>query len=757
MKVSKDGGVTFVEIDDNPEQQKIAQSKGYEAYVEVTNGEKNARIKATPDQMKIAQDKGYNLLETHANKMKSMTPREPYSPLMSAAHGAANTASMGFGDEIYGGIQAAKAGLSGKPMGDAYTSNRDVYRKEYNKSSSDNPVSNFVGQVGGGMLMPGAAATKGASLGKAMMSGAKVGAAQGAIQGVGDSEEMDNALGSGLAGGVGGGLMGGAGGLVGRAIARPSRTAKDIKEVFTDQFPAYLRAAVKGTAEGAKAGQERAGGFGSLIGAPIGGVQAVVDQRRQLNNLERMVQESRASGESVLPGTYSERPPLQIAGPRDTPRSGQDFIDAEYVDGPAQRMLSAPKPEGAKASFAEFVSKPKPNRPPEVSPNLTNKEYVARMMLEPGPSKMKKFYSEKAASQFPGQLDSETANRIHEMGTDARTRARTFNRDDAANDLVKPFEQSRQVFKEARSQRFGELQEQASKQYQGSDKILQDIGDALEDSLSTNETKGIQGLLQDIQNKVAAGKGTRRQGLKPGNWDEVDGVEKFNRLQKAREQLYAKKIFAKKEGLSEAEYILQDLVNKIDDELKLSPEKVEADAMYTKAKRLDKSMFNKADFEGGVDKYKIANMLKNTESAKRFRDNLSRFQEFIDDPNLNPKLKKEGQQLLDQFKSAADLSEQQRVLNDFRYRNGPSSGAIERQTAVLGGKTSPLTQAVTAPSGFFNSADQMAKDQSKRLFGKPFSQLSPEEKDKVVKVWFWQGKNPDHDEDDLMKFFKKLK
>ena len=752
MKVSKDGGETFVEIDDDPEQQKIAQSKGYEPYVEVTNGERNARIKATPDQMKIAQEKGFNLLETHANKVAAMKPREPYSTGMSVAHGAANSATLGFGDEIFGGMQAAKAGLQGKPMSPAYMSGRDVYRNEYEKSQADNPIAGFFGQLGGGMLVPGAAATKGAGLGKAIISGAKTGAVQGAIQGIGETEDSDQNMSGAVFGGVTGGLMGGAGGAIGRAISRPSRTAKDVKEVFTDQVPAYVRAAVKGTAEGAKEGQEMAGGVGSLVNAPIGGVKALIDQRRQMKALEEMVRESRASGESVLPGSYREKPLLQIAGPRDDP----NIIDAEYYTGEPQKLLGSGQ-QSSIPTLAEAMNKGGPRRPPEISSELTNKEYVARMMLEPGPSKMKQFYSEKAASQYPGQLDSETANRIHEMGTDARTSARTFNRDEAAKDLVKPFERSREVFKEARGQRFGELQDEAAKQYKGSDKILQDIGDALEDALSTNETKGIQGLLEDIQNKVAAGKGTRRQGLQAGNWDEVDGVEKFNRLQKAREQLYAKKLYAKKEGLSESEYILQDLVNKIDAELKLSPEKVEADAMYSKAKRLDKSLFNKTDFEGGVDKYKIAGMLKNTDSAKRFRDNLGRFQEFIYDPKLNPKLKKEGQQLLDQFKGASDLSEQQRLLNDFRYRNGPSSGAIERQTAVLGGKTSPLTQAVTAPSGFWNSADQMAKDRSKRLFGKPFAQLSPSEKDKLVKVWFWEGKNPDHDEADLMKYFNKLK
>ncbi len=735
MKVSKDGGQTFVEISDDPEQQQIAQSKGYDPYVEVTNGEKRARIKGTPDQMKIAQDKGYNLIETADNQAKATKPREPYSPLMSAAHGAANTMALGFGDEIYGGIEAAKAIGSGKPMSPAYMSGRDAYRNEYKKSADDNPASNFVGQFAGGALLPGAAAVKGGSLGKAILSGAKVGGVQGAIQGAGEADEADDVLGGAAFGGLTGGVMGGAGGLIGRAITRPKRTAADIREAVTEDLPNYVRAGFKGAAEAGKKGNESFGSMGALVKAPMGAIE-VVDQRRQMVNLQKMVDESRASGESVQPGRYYEKPMLQIASPKD-PR----IIDAEYVD-------EVPK------SFADAV---KTQRTPEISSEVTNKEYVARMLTEPGPSKIKQFYAEKGASQYPGQLDSETYNSILEMGPESRNAARRFNRDEAGGALVPGFNKAREVFDDARSQRWNELHGEARSQYEGNDKILMSIGDALEDAASENGTKSIKGILEDVQNFVAAGKGAKGRGFKEGAWDQVDGSERFNRLQQARRELYDTGVHAKMTGLSRADQIIKKLTKEIDAELKISPEKVEADGMWSKSKSLEESFFDPTDFKGGVDKYKIGNMLKGTDSAKRFRDNIGRFEEFISDPNLNPKLKNEGQKLLKEFKGAASTAEQQRILNDFRYRNGPSGAAIDRQTAVLGGQTSPLAEAVTAPSGFLSSADQFTKDRSRRFYGKPYSQLAPSEKDKLMKLWFWEKKNPDHGQDDLEKYFRKLK
>ena len=726
MKVSKDGGQTFYEIGDEPEEQKTAMDKGYKPYVEVTkNGTERFTIEGSPEEMHKAESKGYNTVEAHEN-LSRYPARTPYSKTASAAQGLTSGLMMDFDDEASGGIAGAKAYLKDKDPFAAYRSQRDAYRQEKGKAQADNPWSYGGASLVGSMAFPGGAAVKGGRLGQALATGAKAGAIGGAVQGVGNSEELGDTVGDAAFGAGVGGLTGGVAGGLFRGALRPSRTASDLKELATETIPGYMRAMMGGAKETGKAMNESFGSVGSVVGAPIGAVKGVRDQARKASEFKGLVDQSRLTGESVP--SYD-----------DLPTPAKQPLDVEFHESPGIQ-----------------IKEPPPRRP-QISDDVTDKEYVARMMLEPGPSKIKEFYADKGASQFPGQLRADSYNKLLEMGVEGRTKARAFNRDEHGAELLPDFQESRKVFKDARNERFGELQGRAASQYEGSDDILIHIGDAIEDAGSTNETKSIQGLLHDIQNKVAAGKGNKRQGLTPGNWDEVDGAEKFNRLQKAREQLYSKKLYAKQNGLSEAEHILQDLVEKIDRELKFSPDKVEADRVYSKAKGLDKSMFNKTDFEGGIDKYKIAGMLKNTDSAKRFRDNIGRFEEFVNDPSLNPQLKASGQKLLDRFRAASDTAEQQRALNDFRFANGPSSAAIERQTAIMGGPTNPLAEAVRAPSGFMNAADEFAKSRSQRFFGKPFQSLSPSEKDTLVKVWFWEKKNPSHTREQLEKYFAKVR
>lgn len=125
--------------------------------------------------------------------------QEPYTKLGSAAMGAAQGATLGFDDEIAG---AAKA-LIDKGVGDKrdfwdiYKTVRDGVRKEHEKAASDNPISNFAGNIVGGvapMLIPGvgealggAKLAEGASIEAKIGQMATTGAKVGAIAGLGGS------------------------------------------------------------------------------------------------------------------------------------------------------------------------------------------------------------------------------------------------------------------------------------------------------------------------------------------------------------------------------------------------------------------------------------------------------------------------------------------------------------------------------------------------------------------------------------------
>lgn len=734
---SKDGQNFFEINDDDESQRKIAESKGYQPYITVTkDGEKHTPIRATADQMKIAEKKGYFESNSFQNLRASQKDREPYSMLESGAAGLTSNLTMGFDDELSGAISAGKAAMNGRDPMKAYEEQRNMYRTEAEKAQQDNPWSYGGGALLGGMAIPGAAAANTARLGKAIAQGAKIGAVQGAVQGVGDAKEMSDVPKEMAFKGVLGGAMGGAGAVAGRAITAPGRTGEEIKEAFTDKFPAYIKAAWGGLKEGSK----DVPGIASVVTSPIEAIRAVADQRRLHKGMEELVDKSIASGESTI---------------RKGANSGQDYIDAEYFD--EKPMLSLPAP-GENKAMLQIKDPPPPRRskPVEFDSQPTDKQYMARMLMEDGPNSIKRFTADRSTTVFPGEIDPDAYNSLLEMGTAGRTKARNFNRDQAAEELLPHLEKSREVFDQTRSQRWNELHGAARKGYKANDQILIDIGDALEDASSENSTRSILNVLHDVQNMVGSGKGAKRRGLSEGTWDQVDDAEKFNRLQQARKQLYAQGVYAKQNGLTEAESIIQGLTKKIDASLKVSPEKVEADRMWSKSRDLDKHFFDKTEFGDTLDKYKVAGMLKNTDSAKRFRDNIGRFEEFINDPGLNPKMKAEGQKLLNAFKEASNTAEQQRALHEFRFKDGPTSAAIQRQTAVLGGDNSPLKEAIRGPSTFMTAADNTMKTLTRRYYGgQDFNSLSPAEKDRIVKAWFKIKKDPNWSEEAQDKFFKK--
>lgn len=116
-------------------------------------------------------------------------PRQPIPEAESAIAGAAQGATLGFGDEIYGAFRGATKALARKG---SFTENYGKYRdqnREYNKqAAADNPKSYLGGNLAGGLVttaaIPGAGALKGAGIIKTGLQTA----ALGGIAGLGDTE-----------------------------------------------------------------------------------------------------------------------------------------------------------------------------------------------------------------------------------------------------------------------------------------------------------------------------------------------------------------------------------------------------------------------------------------------------------------------------------------------------------------------------------------------------------------------------------------
>jgi hypothetical protein len=134
--------------------------------------------------------------------------------------GGAQGATLGFGDEVGGVIQALGRkffqGDGDKDFADLYREERDAFRSENAQAEQDQGGAYLAGNLGGGIitapLMPGGAGASGL---KALV---KSGAALGAVSGAGSSEA--DTLGGVAADTALGGVLGGVSGAVGKGIEK---------------------------------------------------------------------------------------------------------------------------------------------------------------------------------------------------------------------------------------------------------------------------------------------------------------------------------------------------------------------------------------------------------------------------------------------------------------------------------------------------------------------------------------------------------
>lgn len=139
-------------------------------------------------------------------------PDEPkaqsYSELESAGLGALQGATLGFGDEIEGGVRGGYNKLTGndKSLADLYSQYRDIARQRNEQAQSQNPKSYFAGEVGGG----GAAAAATGGLLTGPMAGLRTAALLGGAAGIGNSNAQLGSAEEAKSGVIGAGL--GAGG-----------------------------------------------------------------------------------------------------------------------------------------------------------------------------------------------------------------------------------------------------------------------------------------------------------------------------------------------------------------------------------------------------------------------------------------------------------------------------------------------------------------------------------------------------------------
>ena len=674
----------------------------------VTDGKDTHRV--SPEDMKLAAKDGF---EPIAGGQKS-------SGLGAAMRGVAQGSTAGFADELTG---AAGALLDIAPkegegyfdgFGNRYRASRDYARARDDEAKQQHgkiyTAGNVAGGVGSAILAGPAAATLKGSVGL------------GALTGLGDSEadltkpslgNFGTAALDTVEGAAGGALGYGAGKLAGKVWDGTKYVAKN------------------GIGSAAKEALESVKGIPEEI-KQAGKAFKIGTNDKNITGLPFVKQ-----GEQVINGIKNIVNEVQERGATKEEFSGMADM--------ARKALNVLRP-GESGSIG----------------SMSNDEAILSALLEDGDNAVKKWVKEKASTLYPGQVDGDEYSRLLGMGAEARNAARNFNAKEAAANLKPVVQDVQNLFENTRSQRYGQLHNAARESFEkdAAGSVFDELHGAIGDANSLKSIpSSVKGALQDVEGILTEGSGPRDYKLKPGAWGDADNGEAFNRLQQARKYLDGQINWAGKEGHSASEKILRGLRGHIDDVLKTSQDKVDADALYRASKEVEGKFFGPTEFRDAngnvdVDEFKLAKLFGNNDNAGRFKGAIKDFREFANRPDLPETFKSQAAALADQLESHAGLAEDKRALDAFRFKNGPSSPAIERMNSVAN-KNGLVTDAVQSPAGFLNTADQFMKSIEQRT-GQKFNDMSASDKAASVKFWLWNKNNPGASPGSVETTYKKL-
>jgi len=687
------------------------------------------------DKLDEAEKDGYLAVVSNGTEehrvSKSDFPKaasDGYKPLMSSdvsegdsgLRGAIDTLSLGFGDELGGHMEAlgSKIGLRGigsptmsdirletdeedkQSYSEVQEAMRDRRRALDKEAETANPKSFMAGQIAGGAAMPAGGALKGGSL---AVKAAKLGAIEGGLYGAGSSEE-EEALEIMKDAGKGA-LIGGASGLVGgKAMEKISEYAGKASRAAGDMLP-DISAMKRGFKEAAS--EETV-----TEGIPA--------------NIEKIYK--------GIKGAFTE------GGATKELRSEIAEQVAE-----ARQILIKPLMESPNLSKLEVIANGKRIKA------MSDDEVILEALMTDGENSVKRWISQRAAVEFPDNFSADQYNKILSMPAGQRIEARAFDKSKAGEQLKPVFEKTQASFKEARGEGWDALQNKARNEFttEHTDKVLKSLDGAIEDANSMSSIpSGIKNLLVDAKAMIESGQGLRLHKLKKGALEEMDSAEHFTRLQKARELLDSKIKWAVKHDEDNIEKVLKGARMDIDEALKMSGFKAKGDDLWQASKEVENKFFGAIEFNKhgniDIDQYKITKMLNDTDAAGRFRDSIDSLKTFMTRDDISDSFKGQGQELITKLESALEKSASQRDLTGFRYKQGPSSPAMERATAIMG-DDSLVETAIRAPSGFVNQMDEFRKMVAEKS-GKSLDSFDEKERSAMVKLWLLKKRKPDMSE-----------
>lgn len=275
LKAINDG--TLYDIPDAERDEALATGKFTENYrVKAKNDGTEYIIPADeiPEAMKTGKFEFANIYDER--KQIEANPTKPkLSKLQSAALGAGNVASLGFADDIIGGLGG----------------NASEIRGLQGEAKDQNPGSYFTGEFFTGLASPSIVGSAGKTLITAIGKGALAGGILGGVQGVGENVNREDLASDALQGAAIGTALGGLGGAIGRGAQALTKSGRAdlgneyqaFKQGFTESKPEVLPGinqakkiwdGFKETLESSKAQEEL---FNFLKGSKLNTVSRMVE------------------------------------------------------------------------------------------------------------------------------------------------------------------------------------------------------------------------------------------------------------------------------------------------------------------------------------------------------------------------------------------------------------------------------------------------------------------------------------------------
>jgi hypothetical protein len=799
FKVVKNGEEILVR--DTPENRQKARDQGLTAYDELLSPD--GKIVHVNENLsaKAIREKGYKVPEGAAAEQKAyqdILSQKQISPAESAMGGALSTMTWGAGPAIAGATRAIQEGalMSPDPWQKIKTNVAAEGLIEQQRAEK-NPLAYFGGALGAGIATPGIA-VKGVqgilpSIGIAAGTGALEAASQSALSQL--SDPFEKPIGQRVKqvgqSGLTGLIAGGAGGTIARradikeALSEAGQAipeiAKAIPEAGKTVYGAYKRG-VKG-AEGVGFGLSQFEGLRE-IARTLSQRQAAqkllsLDKKRYFDEIGQKIAGDTDLGNQFASGSKSFTDILK--------RTLVNYAESKGVGAVADQLAKASGIEGGLNVFdpiksdlekylvdekglsptqAKFITAILPSNPLEVigmvpgsrnisekgggqiKPSISDEEYILLRATESGPNKVKDLVSRVSATLFGGRGSaSKTLEEQLNVPLAERVKAREFEPYQAAEELKPSVQEAADIYRSAAGKQVEKLLPAAAQEFDTAGpavfKLASDFEVAMSDANKLSELHpGIKKFINKAAQIWETGEDVSSAGLVPGSYDQVDQMQRFMRLQRARETIddgipYDQ---LKLRDPNQGEQVLMGLRNSIDTVLKGSPSKVKSDAIYAEMKDTLKAVFGRTKYKGDIDTVKIQKSFGETDEAKRFRSHFEKLRKWSQDPTFDQTDRDKMQKFLDQYDKFYKIASTQGKLNRFEWKEGPSSAAVERLGGIVN-KDSLVAELFSQPKLALQKMDEFEKTFVNRWTNKNFEDLSVPERLSFIRLRNFMNQN----------------